>query len=187
MLSLIQPLDGPGMSFFLVTLARRMRRHAVTISSWKTTNISFSTRLFVLSQCFTLNEDTDNYSFFFFPEKTDLTSISITFYSIFQHAQNASTKTIKVGKNAVPTTAYPGWSPRGNQRWTALFHSFDVFQRWFREHDKHQRWSALIFSESALFRTEKVSAVSELNSAVSEIYSESALIFTHIDETIKIW
>ena len=48
---------------------------------------------------------------------------------------------------------YPGWSPRGNQRWTALFHSFDVFQRWFREHDKHQGWSALIFSESALFQS----------------------------------
>ena len=59
----------------------------------------------------------------------------------------------------------PGWSPRGNQRWTALFHSFDVFQRWFREHDKHQRWSALfqrwsalILSDSALFRTGKFSA-----------------------------
>ena len=45
---------------------------------------------------------------------------------------------------------YPGWSPRGNQRWTALFHSFDVFLCWFREHDKHQRWSALFQSWWAL-------------------------------------
>ena len=79
----------------------------------------------------------------------------------------------------------PGWSPRGNQRWTALFHSFDVFERWFREHDKHQRWSALfqcwsalIFSESALFRTEKFSAVSELNSAVSERNSSESALFS---------
>ena len=35
----------------------------------------------------------------------------------------------------------PGWSLRNNQRWTALFQRFDVFQRWFREHEKHQRWS----------------------------------------------
>ena len=67
----------------------------------------------------------------------------------------------------------PGWSPRINQRWTALFHSFDDFQRWFREHDKHQRWSALfqswlalIISESVLFRTEKFNAVSEGCSAL---------------------
>ena len=46
-------------------------------------------------------------------------------------------------KNTQIPQDYPGWSPRGNQRWTALSHSFDVFQRWFREHDKHQRWSAL--------------------------------------------
>ena len=38
---------------------------------------------------------------------------------------------------------YPGWNSRGNRRWTALFHSFDVFQRWIRENDKHQCCSAL--------------------------------------------
>ena len=83
----------------------------------------------------------------------------------------------------------PGWIPRGNQRWTALFHSCDIFQRWFREHDKPQRWSALfqswsalIFSESVLFTTEKFRAVSELNSAVSERNSsESALIFSALN------
>ena len=53
----------------------------------------------------------------------------------------------------------PGWSPRDNQRWTALFQRFDVFQRWVREHEKHQSWSTLIFSESALFRTEKFTTV----------------------------
>ena len=51
----------------------------------------------------------------------------------------------------------PGWSPRGNQRWTALFRSFDVFQRWFREHDKHQLWFSLNqrcseLKKSALFQ-----------------------------------
>ena len=79
----------------------------------------------------------------------------------------------------------PVWSPRDNQRWTALFHSFDVFQRWFRGHEKNQRWSALfqrwsalIFSESALFSTEKFSAVSELNSAVSERNSSESALFS---------
>ena len=68
----------------------------------------------------------------------------------------------------LPSTAnvHPSWSPRGNQRWTALFHSSDVFQRWFREHDKHQLWfslnqrcselkkSALFQSWTALFQRE---------------------------------
>ena len=68
------------------------------------------------------------------------------------------------------------WNPRDNQSWTALFQIFDVFQRWFRENEEHQRWSTLfqswstlILSESALFRAEKFSAVSE------KISSESAL------------
>ena len=82
-------------------------------------------------------------------------------------------------------TRSPGWSPKGNQRWTTLFHSFDVFQRGFREHDKHQRcsvlfqsWSALLFSESALFRTEKISTVSDLNSAVSERNSSASALLS---------
>ena len=99
----------------------------------------------------------------------------------------------------------PGWSPRGNQRWAALFfHSLDVFQRWFREHDKHQRCSklkksALFQSWTALFQRE--TALNQRCSALiffalkhwifsadsALIYSESALIFTHVDETIKIW
>ena len=29
----------------------------------------------------------------------------------------------------------PGWSSKDNRRWTALFQRFDVFQRWFREHE----------------------------------------------------
>ena len=63
------------------------------------------------------------------------------------------------------TTKYPSWGPRDIQRWKELFQRFDVFQRWFRKHEKHQRWSALFqtwsaltFSESTLFRTEKFSA-----------------------------
>ena len=67
--------------------------------------------------------------------------------------------------------SHRGWSPRSNQRWTALFHIFGVFQRWFREHEKHQRWSALfqswsalIFSESAMFRDFQV-----MNSAETDL------------------
>ena len=63
---------------------------------------------------------------------------------------------------------YLGWSPKDKKRWTALFQSLDVFQRWFREREKHQRWSALfqswptlITSKLAPFRTEKFSAVQE--------------------------
>ena len=108
----------------------------------------------------------------------------------------------------------PDWSPRDHQRWIALFQRFGVFQGWFRGHEKYQRWSALfqrwwalIFSESALFRTEEFSAVSErisavqrcfcwlwniefsaLNSANSTlIYSELALISKHADGNIKLW
>ena len=55
-------------------------------------------------------------------------------------------------------------------------------QRWFREHEKHQRWSALfqscsalIFSESALFRSEKFSAISGRISSESALFSADFL------------
>ena len=41
----------------------------------------------------------------------------------------------------------PGWSPRDNQRWTALFQRFDIFHRLYSEHEKHQRWPALFQKE----------------------------------------
>ena len=100
----------------------------------------------------------------------------------------------------------PDWSPRDDERWTELFQRFDVFQNWFREHEKHQRWSwlfqswsALTFSEPGLFRTEELSAeqrclrenppTSMFRSSETLgfqcwealIYSESALILTHVD------
>ena len=60
---------------------------------------------------------------------------------------------------------HSGWCPRDIQRWTVLFQTFDVFQRWFRVHEKQQCWSALVqtrsaltFSESALIKSEKFSA-----------------------------
>ena len=75
----------------------------------------------------------------------------------------------------------PGWNSIDYQRWTALFQIFEIFQRWFREHEEDQRWSALkqewsalIFSESAPFRVEKFSVVSE------KIRSESALFSADI-------
>ena len=70
----------------------------------------------------------------------------------------------------------PRWQRKGNrvevpeiisakQRCFWHFTFFSAVQRWFREHAKYQRWSALfqtwsvlIFSESALFRTENFSA-----------------------------
>ena len=79
---------------------------------------------------------------------------------------------------------YPGWSPRDNQRWTALFQRFDVIQSWFRAYEKHQHWPALfqswsarIFSESALFGTEKFSSVSDGNSSESALFSADFLSF----------
>ena len=48
------------------------------------------------------------------------------------------------------TKTIPGWSPRGNQRWLALFQRFHVCERCFREHEEHQRWSALLRSCSGL-------------------------------------
>ena len=75
---------------------------------------------------------------------------------------------------------------RDNHFWTALFHSFDVFQSWFRELEKHQRllalfqsWSALIFPESALFRTEIFSAVSERISPESALLSAGFLVLKY--------
>ena len=60
----------------------------------------------------------------------------------------------------------PGLKYRDNQRQTALFQRFDLFQRWFRKHEKHQRrsalfksWSGLTLSDSALFRTEQIGAL----------------------------
>ena len=61
------------------------------------------------------------------------------------------------------------WSPGDNQDWTTLFLWFDVSQLWFTEYEKHQRWSTLFQSRIIL------------------IYSESAWIFTHIDDNIKMW
>ena len=120
-------------------------------------------------------------------------------------------------KNSLPGKKFPlffiflnnrGLNLRDNQRRTALFQKFDVFQRWFRQHGKHQRWSALfqswsalIFSEWALFGTNKFSAVSEktyFESALFSvdflssgtlgfqrwtalIYSELVLILLHVD------
>ena len=83
-------------------------------------------------------------------------------------------------QNIITDMNIPGWSPRDNQSWTALFQRIDVFQRWFRKHAKYKRWSALfqtwlglIFSESPLFRIEKFRT---LNTVLSEkISSESAL------------
>ena len=83
-------------------------------------------------------------------------------------------------KSPAPFVKRPGWSPRDNQRWTALYQRFIVFQRWFREHEKHHRgsalfrsWSALIFSESALFRIDKFSAI-----WLKKTSSESALFIS---------
>ena len=67
---------------------------------------------------------------------------------------------------------------------TALFQRFYVFQLWFIEHAKYQRWSALIFSGSGLFRAENFSA--EQRCFITK-YFESALILTHVDENIKLW
>ena len=63
---------------------------------------------------------------------------------------------------------HSGWSPRGNQSWTALFHSFDVFQRWLREHDKHQRWSALGLQPDVISAEQRCSIVLTFFSADSE-------------------
>ena len=51
------------------------------------------------------------------------------------------------------THAYPGWSPRANQGWSALFQRFHKFQR----------WSALF--QNGLRKPKLISAVSELFSA----------------------
>ena len=45
----------------------------------------------------------------------------------------------------------PGWSPRANQRWTALFHRFQKFQRWSALFQNGLRKPALISAVSELF------------------------------------
>ena len=60
----------------------------------------------------------------------------------------------------------PGWSPRANQRWTALFQRFHKFQPWsalFQRFHKIQRWSALF--QNGLRKLALISTVSELFSA----------------------
>ena len=57
----------------------------------------------------------------------------------------------------IPTTVYyfsqhiPGWSPRANQRWTALFQRFQKFQRWSALFQNGLRKPALISAVSELF------------------------------------
>ena len=45
----------------------------------------------------------------------------------------------------------PGWSPRANQRWTALFQRFQKFQRWSALFQNGLRKPALISAVSELF------------------------------------
>ena len=47
--------------------------------------------------------------------------------------------------------SYPGWSPRANQRWTALFQRFYEFQRWSALFQNWLRKPALISAVSELF------------------------------------
>ena len=56
----------------------------------------------------------------------------------------------RADKTTVSVT--PGWSPRANQQWTALFQRFHKFKRWSALFQNGLRKPALIGSESALFR-----------------------------------
>ena len=49
------------------------------------------------------------------------------------------------------TDGVPGWSPRANQRWTALFQRFQKFQRWSALFQNGLRKPALISAVSELF------------------------------------
>ena len=49
------------------------------------------------------------------------------------------------------TCLNPGWSPRANQRWTALFQRFQKFQRWSALFQNGLRKPALISAVSELF------------------------------------
>ena len=48
-------------------------------------------------------------------------------------------------------STFPGWSPRANQRWTALFQRFQKFQRWSALFQNGLRKPALISAVSELF------------------------------------
>ena len=83
----------------------------------------------------------------------------------------------------------PGWSPRANQRWTALFQRFQKFQRWSALFQNGLRKPALISAVSELIFLALdfwfFSAVSEEINAVQLCFrgnqrwnsSDSALIF----------
>ena len=51
----------------------------------------------------------------------------------------------------VSSLIHPGWSPRANQRWTALFQRFHKFQRWSALFQNGLRKSALISAVSEPF------------------------------------
>ena len=93
---------------------------------------------------------------------------------------------------------YPSWSAKADPEVMKV----SVIQKFQR----FQWESALIFSESGLFRPEGFSAEQLFERIISEsallsadffylwnirfsalIYSESALILTHVDENIKMW
>ena len=65
-----------------------------------------------------------------------------------------------------PHTIAPGWSPRDNQRHLALFQEFDVFQGWFGEYEKHQSWSTLFQSSSALILSDSTLIRNEIFGAI---------------------
>ena len=83
------------------------------------------------------------------------------------------------------------WRPGDNQRCTALFQRFDIFLRWFREHEKHQHWSAQFQSWSALIFTSETLVLSAeqrwLGADSALNYSELTPIFADVDENIKMW